>query len=150
VIQWPENVQCEDPTVVKFVRDALSCCASGDYDAYRLLWRWDHRPTSRKHFERQVQAIHRVEVKLLKQVVFLLPDERLDDDPRYVLQAHIKIRDEFRGRGGKLEDRDLVLLIVRDGDQWRFVPAIDEVKAELLGTDDGVRLAPLPGAPTSE
>lgn len=132
---WGPESRCRDESLNAFISQAVRHCVDGNYEEYRLLWRYDHQPTSRRHFESVWGMVEQVEVKALKPLRFRLPNGTLDDQEYYVFQAFITLRDEaVQLAKGRLQDRDVVLLIVRDNGAWRLVPAPAEVRDALAGT----------------
>lgn len=130
-VTWGPESECADPGVNQFVQHAVSRCAARDYEEYRLLWRFDHRPTSRKRFMRLWSAVEQVEIKLVKKLVF--KDELNGDQSavpnRYVFHAFVRIKPEIVEQSdGAVADHDLVLLIVPTTDGWALAPAPKEIK----------------------
>ncbi len=135
-IVWRPHAKCSNPEINEFVEKAVTICASGDYDEYRMLWSYDHQPTSRKRFERLRDAVRIVEVQTVKRLKLRLPDgtflER--ESPEYVLHASVKMTEEAKRRSDdRLADREMILRIVQENGRWRFSPAPREVKEALLG-----------------
>ena len=135
-IVWGSNAKCSNRQINEFVEKAVTVCASGDYDEYRLLWSYDHQPTSRKRFEQLRDAVQTVEIQTVKRLRLRLPDgsflER--ESPEYVLHASVKMTEEAKRRSeDRLADREMILRIVQENGRWRFTPAPREVKEALLG-----------------
>ena len=150
-IVWAPDAKCKNQEVNDFVAKALTVCAEGDYEEYRLLWSLDHQPTSRKRFMQLRDATEEVEVKTIRRLQFRLPDGSMKsmDTPVYVLHAFVALKEEAKQRSERLEDRDLILQVVRRNDAWCFVPAAKEVKESLLaGHADPPATGPPDAVPT--
>lgn len=146
-IVWGSNAKCSNRQINEFVEKAVTVCASGDYDEYRLLWSYDHQPTSRKRFEQLRDAVRTVEIQTVKRLRLRLPDgsflER--ESPEYVLHASVKMTEEAKRRSeDRLADREMILRIVQENGRWRFTPAPREVKEALLGDKPGEPAATTP------
>ncbi len=132
-VHWGPDATCRDEAVNRFVRNAVAAGAAGDYDQYRLLWGIERQPTSRKRFAQLLSAMEHLEVKTLRPVRFrkdgiLVPQ----DQPMYLLHAFLRIKDEAKQRSERLQDRDVVLLVVPEQEHWRFEPAPARVKQAYL------------------
>jgi len=135
-VVWRPQSKCPDPEVNEFVARAVNYCAQGNYEEYRLLWRYDHQPTSRKRFKRMWEAVETVEVKLVKEILYRDANDLIsppNEYPTYVFHAFIKIKSQaLENAEDQLQDRDMILLIVKANNKWHFVPAPDVVKDKML------------------
>ena len=147
-IVWAPGAKCKNHEVNDFVAKALTVCAEGDYEEYRLLWSLDHQPTSRKRFMQLRDAMEQVHVKTIRRLQFRLPDGSMKDmeTPVYVLHAFVALKEEAKQRSERLKDRELILQIVRRNNAWCFIPAAKEVKKSLLAGDSGRAPAAQPAA----
>ncbi len=138
-IAWAPDAKCKNQEVNDFVAKALTVCAEGDYEEYRLLWSLEHQPTNRKRFMQLRDATEQVQVKTIRRLQFRLPDGSMKgmDTPVYVLHALVALKEEAKQRSERLEDRDLILQIVRRNNAWCFIPAAEEVKESLQAGDSG-------------
>ncbi len=148
-IVWAPDAKCKNQEVNDFVTKAMTVCAEGDYEEYRLLWSLDHQPTNRKRFMQLRDATEQVQVKTIRRLQFRLPDGSMKslDTPVYVLHAFVALKEEAKQRSERLKDRDLILQIVRRNDAWCFLPAAKEVKKSVLAGDSGRPPTALPVAP---
>ncbi len=148
-IVWAPDAKCKNQEVNDFVAKALTVCAEGDYEEYRLLWSLDHQPTNRKRFMQLRDATEQVQVKTIRRLQFRLPDGSMKgaDTPVYVLHAFVALKEEAKQRSERLQDRDLILQIVRRNNAWCFIPAAKEVKDSLLAGHSSRPLAAQPAAP---
>ena len=138
-IVWAPDAKCKNQEVNDFVAKAMTVCAEGDYEEYRLLWSLDHKPTNRKRFMQLRDATEQVQVKTIRRLQFRLPDGSMKglDTPVYVLHAFVALKEEAKQRSERLKDRDLILQIVRRNNAWCFIPAAKEVKKSLLAGGSG-------------
>ena len=148
-IVWAPGAKCRSQEVNDFVAKALTVCAEGDYEEYRLLWSLDHQPTNRKRFMQLRDATEQVQVKTIRRLQFRLPDGSMKgaDPPVYVLHAFVALKEEAKQRSERLKDRDLILQIVRRNNAWCFIPAAKEVKDSLLAGHSDPPTAVPPGTP---
>ena len=149
-IVWAPNAKCKNEEVNDFVAKALTVCAEGDYEEYRLLWSLDHQPTNRKRFMQLRDATEQVQVKTIRRLQFRLPDGSMKgmDTPVYVLHAFVALKEEAKQRSERLDDRDLILQVVRRNNAWCFIPAAKEVKNSLLAGAAGRPPVVQPAAPS--
>ena len=148
-IVWAPDAKCKNQDINDFVAKALTVCAEGDYEEYRLLWSLDHQPTNRKRFMQLRDATQKVDVKTIRRLQFRLPDGSMKgmDMPVYVLHAFVALKEEAKQRSERLKDRDLILQIVRRNNAWCFIPASKEVKESLLAGHSSGPPAAQPAAP---
>ena len=155
-IVWAPDAKCQNQEVNDFVAKAMTVCADGDYEEYRLLWSLDHQPTNRKRFMQLRDATKQVQVKTIRRLQFRLPDGSMKgtDTAVYVLHAFVALKEEAKQRSERLKDRDLILQIIRRNNAWCFIPAAKEVKESLLAghasqppavPPDAVPTQPAPG-----
>jgi hypothetical protein len=137
VLIFPKEIHTADPTVNAFVAEAMRTCVSGEYEPFRLLWSADVTPMPRERFENHWQAVERIHVR------------GLEKDPRegsevYAVYADLSLDPEQLPPQHELHDnprRSIVLLIVREHDEWRLNKASKEVRAwmaQKVQAGDGV------------
>jgi hypothetical protein len=127
VVEFPSNVEPEDPTVSAFVRGVIDTCIAGDYNAFRLLWSIKEDPFPRDAFQRGWRAVRRVQIVRIEKF-----RRRAENDIVYGVHAHVIVDPAVRK-----PDRDVVLLIVREDDQWRLIRAPGALRRRFLGPDEG-------------
>ncbi|MCG3137741.1 MAG: hypothetical protein HJJLKODD_01591 [Phycisphaerae bacterium] len=134
-VYWASAATCSDALINQFVRHAVQLCVAGDYDEYRLLWRYDQQPPGRRTFQRLWSAVQRLEIRRVQPIAFRHADGRIDEQPHplFVFHAYIDFRPEAAQSDGRLQDRDMVLLIVKTPEGPYFLPAPDLVRQQLLG-----------------
>ena len=113
LVDFPAELRAADPSVNDFLYEAFQTCASGDYEAFRLLWSVREDPISEQEFIRGWQTDPRVSIKDLKKM------RTPEGATVYAVRALV----EF-DPGAVLEpDRDIVLLLVKENEKWRVAGA---------------------------
>lgn len=115
VVEFPESLQCSDPTVNAFIREALQTCVDGQYESFRSLFGTSYTPTGYEDFERLWKRVFSIRVAGLTQAA--------ENPPRYYMQVGVTYREEDR-RGRS--EREVIVMIYREGDHWRLAPAPSE------------------------
>lgn len=124
---FPDQLRVDDATVNTFVRSALTQCASSDYEAFRSLWTAKQEPISKAEFSEGWDAVRRIEVRALEKVLLAMGDDGKTTEPVYVLLAEVEL--DAAARVGKREPiREIVLMLVREHDQWRLAGAPKEMR----------------------
>lgn len=132
VVVFPEDLLVEDASVNEFLRDAMTVCTTGDYDAFRLLWSARHEPLARDEFERGWQAVLEIRIRALEKVV-LAPDAGSAPAKAqmvYATCANVRL-DPNRLAKEQEPRRQVVLMLVREHDKWRLAWAPKNVQAWL-------------------
>ena len=146
VLVFPHEVQVADPAVNAFLAHAMRTCTSGRYEPFRLLWSTDADPLPRERFEDHWRAVKKIHILALEkdphgqEAYAVCADLFFDPDQ---LPSHHELHDNPR--------RPIVLLIVREHDQWRLAKASKAVRAwmarklksseeEPSGSSDGLDL----------
>ena len=119
---FPPSLEVGDATVNDFVRTAIEACASADYDRFRALWGATEEPFTREQFERGWQTARRIEVHALQPM-----RHPKDGGILYCIHASVELAPQVRE-----PNRDVVLLIVKRGGQWRLARAPDSVRKRVL------------------
>lgn len=120
-IIFPETLRVADEDVNVFVRTTLAQCAGGDYDAFRTLWTAKQDPISREEFQEGWHAVDRIEVQGLQKALLEL-EEGAPRQTVYVMLVVVSL-DPTRKAGKREPLREIVLMIVREHDQWRLAAA---------------------------
>lgn len=140
---FPDALRVADDSVNQFVRTALTQCAKGKYEAFRALWSARRDPISRGEFEEGWHAVHRIEVKGLQKVLLESDPNAKASEPVYVLLVEVAL-DEAARVGQREPLREIVLMLVKEHDQWRLAAAPKEmrdwIKKQSLSQ-------PVPGSP---
>jgi len=133
---FSEEHRADDETVNAFVTHAMTVCASGDYDDFRLLWSVREDPLPRQEFERGWQAVKSIRIRDLQRVI-VAPSDPADDEAidgasdAYAILANVQL-DPDHPAGQRQPDRQVVLLIRREGDRWRLARAPKSVRTWIL------------------
>ncbi len=134
-VVFPADLQADDATVNAMLNDAMSACVDGDYDAFRRLWSAKDDPVPRERFVNHFKTVESMIVRALE----------ADPDPQrqaYAVCVEITFDKEKLPPQHELQAdprRLVVLLIVREQDQWRFAKAPKAVRtwmSEKIGEAD--------------
>lgn len=124
LLVFPDELRVADSTVNTFVTKAMTTCAAGDYEAFRLLWSVREEPLPREEFEQGWHAVQTIKVRALEKVM-------LDADPNagrtepetvYALLAEVSL-DPTQKVGQKEPQRHVVLMLAREHEQWLLAQA---------------------------
>jgi len=110
ILDFPAELHAEDESVNAFVRQVIETCASGDYDAFRLLWSARDDPFPRDQFHRAWQSVQKVKIVSLRP--FRAPETR---ELLYAVRAHVRLDPSVRE-----PERDVTILLVRNGGRWQL------------------------------
>jgi len=155
---FPTEERVEDPGINAFVERAMSACAEGDYDAFRLLWTARKEPLPRKEFESGWKAVQEIRVRALDQVRLASEDDPAgrEGPTVYVLYADIDL-DPAQQAGQRKPHRTVVALVVREHDTWKLAKAPkvvrEWVKQKVQSETDAATAGEVPPAaqlPSSE
>jgi len=124
-LDFPMDLQSADASVNAFVREAMTTCASGEYDAFRLMWSVKTEPLTREEFEKGWQAVQKIRVRALQEVS-LAEDSKTGGEvsqvTAYALLADVEMDPSFRV-AEKEPTREVVLMLSRENDTWRLSKA---------------------------
>jgi hypothetical protein len=120
-IEFPDGLRVDDPTVNEFILKAIETCVSGDYEAFRLLWTARQDPLSEQEFKRGWAAVQKVRIDNIR------PFRTPEGEIVYAARAHVQLDPAEVPE----PDRDIVLLLVKESEQWRLAPAPPSVREEL-------------------
>ena len=121
---FPDELRVDDGSVNELVGRALSACGSEDYEAFRLLWSAKESPLPREEFEQGWHAVVSIRVRGLEKG-FLDADPSAGRDERetvYALLAEVSL-DPAQPAGQKQPQREVVLMLARERDEWRLAKA---------------------------
>lgn len=131
---FPDNLRAEDETVNDFVTDAMTVCASGDYEAFRLLWSVKQDPLPREEFKRGWQAVESIRIRAVERVQLTssqtdaeTPTAGIHNDA-YVVLADVQLNPDHPA-GQREPRREVVLLIRRENERWWLARAPKQVRA---------------------
>ena len=144
MIDFPPSVQADDPAVNAFVREAIGTCVGGDYERFRLLWNVREDPFPRGEFERGWKAVRKVTVVAVQKM--RNPPEGGAFEGKYLYYVHGRVELDASVPDPR---REVLLLIVREGEQWRLARAPRYLRQQVLGEENGEPASPSsrPAAP---
>jgi len=121
---FPDELRVADETVNDFVAKAMSICAAGEYGAFRLLWSVRGDPLPREEFEQGWQAVQNIKVRALEKVMLDADPSagRAESESVYALLVDVSLDPEQRA-GQKKPRREVVLMLIREHEQWRLAQA---------------------------
>lgn len=124
VLIFPEALRTADPAVNDFVTAAMTTCAKGDYEAFRLLWSARETPLPREEFDQGWNAARRIEVRGLRKGILPADREagRENDEAVYALFAEVEFDPTLRV-GQKQPVREVVLMLTLEQERWRIAKA---------------------------
>jgi hypothetical protein len=117
VYTFAPGLERDYPEAAAFVRSFLDVCLAGDYTAYRGLVARSRQPEPRERFEAIYRAMRTVRIDEIEPIVLRdLPS------PAFRVVTAVEFDPEARValRGA---NRDIAILIFREGDDWRMLPA---------------------------
>ena len=104
-VVFPEAVRCDNPAVNAFIANLIEAFRREDYQGYRLMVTRHIEPIGRGDFLKAWQAINRVEVVSIRQVVITEKMRRASDNPLlgavaegpvYLVEGIVNIKPEAR------------------------------------------------------
>ena len=121
MLVFPDEFHVGDETVNAFIRRAMTACASGDYQKFRLLWSAREEPLPRGEYEQGWQAVQEIRMRALQEVILAADSERgrKEDQTVYVLAADVSLDPAHRA-GRKEPIREVVLMVVPEQGSWRL------------------------------
>jgi hypothetical protein len=147
---FPDDLRVADSTVNEFVTKAMTTCAAGEYEAFRLLWSVREDPLPREEFEQGWQAVQTIKVRALE-IVMLDADPnagRTEPETVYALLAEVSL-DPTQKVGQKEPQRHVVLMLTREHDAWRLgrapKPMRDWVKNKIAPASGESAPSTIPG-----
>jgi len=136
VLIFPDSLRVQDESVNEFLSDAMRACISGDYEVFRLLWSAQYDPVTRDQFESAWRAVEKITIAAL---------ERDAQNDSYAVFARVTFDPDQLPRKHELHNdprRDVVLLIIREHDDWRLARAPKPVRKYFVE-----KFAPVEDAP---
>ena len=130
LLVFPGELRVEDESVNEFVVRAMTTCASGDYAAFRLLWSVLQEPLPRDEYKKGWQAVQEIRIRALKEIA-LAPGSQEDpgeSKTAYVVVADVAL-DPSHPAARSQPQRQAVLMIVKEREEWRLAQATKRVRA---------------------
>ena len=122
VLIFPSELHADDESVNDFICQVIDVCASGDYDAFRLLWSIREDPFPQDQFERAWQSVQRVTVTGLRRV-----QRSADRSTLYAVRAVVELDPDVRE-----PRRDVTILLIEENGQWRMTTPPKDLPADLF------------------
>lgn len=125
VLFFPDELHVSDASVNDFVTRAMTVCGSGDYEAFRLLWATHEEPLARRDYEQGWQAVEEIRIQAVEKVQYVRAgDAKEAPHPisGYLIAADVRL-DPLQPTGKRGAGREVVLLMVQEGDAWRLAAA---------------------------
>lgn len=147
IVVFPDELRVSDDSVNAFVEKAMRLCAAGDYEAFRLLWSDRSDPLPRDEFEQGWRAVEAIRVRALNPVILQSDNGASPDgDPNelaFIVLAEVAF-DPSQPAGRREPRREIVLILSREHDEWRFSRAPKEVrkwiKDHVMQAEDRIEL----------
>ncbi|MCB9850901.1 MAG: hypothetical protein H6817_09385 [Phycisphaerales bacterium] len=116
LVVFPESLKTDDPTVNAFIERAIKVSMAEDYESFRLLWSALEQPLGEQEF--------RLGFRAARKITILDVEKRRTRDDEIVYLVHCLIElDPNRipeTRRDVKPQRDVVLLLRKEGEQWRI------------------------------
>jgi hypothetical protein len=117
ILDFPTELHAKDQTVNAFVRQVIETCASGDYDAFRMLWSARDDPFPRDQFHRAWQSVQQVKIVALQPV-----REPATKELAYAVKAHVELDPSVRE-----PERDVTIVLIRESGHWRLTTSLGDL-----------------------
>jgi len=126
---FPDALKVDDTSANAFVERVIQACARGEYDAFRLLWSARDEPLPREEYEEGWQAIQRIEILALQEVLLERGSGAKNGGRELVYAMVMRVALDPAHRAAKDEpERNVVLMLVREHDAWRLSRAPKRVR----------------------
>lgn len=110
VIVFPPDFQCDEPGVPELLKQAVQACTDQDYERFRSFWSAREDPITEKEFIRAWRASPKFDLKELRQM------KTPEGEIVYAVRALVSLDPNEVPE----PERDVVMLIVKEGDAWRL------------------------------
>ena len=124
-VYFPRGFLTPDIKLNKYIEDALSICASGDYDGFRQLFGPSYSPPNKSDFDKIWHNVKSV------QIASIHPDRR-KDPPDYYVHAWVDLRQPDAHHRTR---RDAIVAVKKDEGQWRLFQAPNDFVHRILVAD---------------
>lgn len=124
LLVFPDELRVADESVNSFMTRAMETCAAGDYNAFRLLWSAREEPLTAREFEEGWEAVREIRVRALERVLLAPEPDHAEARPEVVYAAWAAVEFDPAHRAGQVEARrEVILMLVREHDEWRLARA---------------------------
>jgi hypothetical protein len=135
-IKFPAECQQEDRSLNEFVTRVLGICQRGGYDDFCNLFSISEVPPSHDEFKKIWSGVGEIAVRS----IHMAPVRPDDPAPaQYFVHAVVKLR---REDARKRLERDVVVRVFKEMDQWRISGAPKEIVRKVLIADTQPASAP--------
>lgn len=153
VLVFPEALKVADDSVNRALHHAMTVSMSGDYDAFRLLWTAREDPLPRDEFEKGFGAVEEIRIEALEKVMLAGGAQNTGGEAVYAAYATIRL-DPAENLGQSEPERQVVLMLVHEHDNWRLARAPKTMRAWLkekvqVALSEPATVAEQPEAPKS-
>lgn len=123
---FPDQLKTDNVGANEFIRKALESCHTGDYDAFRQLFGVTAEPPEQEQFGHVWKGVQSI------RVAGTYKDDRPDQPPEYYVHVVVQLRQPDRY---DRKERQAVIWLFREGDEWRLAPAPSEIQGRILYAD---------------
>ena len=145
LLVFPDALRVADASVNDFVTRAMTTCAKGDYEPFRLLWSAREEPLPRGEYEEGWHAVQTITVRALEKVM-LAPNakaNRPEGETVYALLVDVSL-DPTHKAGQKKPQRHVVMMLAPESGEWRLARAPTAMRAWIKGKASGADIAAEP------
>lgn len=123
-VKFPPACQQADQALNAFVVRVLEVCEQGDYDGFCQFLGTTERPPTQEAFKRLWGGIREIEVKSVRATE--------GEKPQYFVHAIARLR---KPDSEQRTERDIVIRIYRETDEWRISGAPKEITRKIIAAD---------------
>jgi hypothetical protein len=127
-VEFSPEARSDNQAVNAFVRSAMETCLSGDYEAFRALWRDPEKAFSREQYERGWKRAERIEVHAVRPMRLAADVNATPSEVLYYVHAEVKMAPDVRDG-----NRVVVVILEPHEGGWRLVPAPKRLVERVLG-----------------
>ena len=138
-VHFPDKLRVEDASVNEFILEAIHTCVEGDYEAFRLLWSAKEEPLTEQEFRRGWRAVREVDIQQVRKL------QTPEGEIVYAVRGLVRLDPAEVPE----PNRDIVLLLVKENDQWRIARAPGSVR-QMLAREQSAETKPTAEAPTTQ
>ncbi len=140
--EFAEGLRDEYPEIAGFVQQFIETCLAGDYAEYRRLVSRLHDPESRERFAKIFHALKSLRIEVIEEV-----DIPHIAPPCYAVVSRVEFHPNQKVALRRGENRRIAMLVFREDDEWRMIPAPGEFQP---GEEQPDAPPPEPPAPEVE
>jgi hypothetical protein len=130
-VDFPPSCQQADAKLNAFITQVLKVCEEGDFDGFCQFMGTTERPPSQDDFKRLWHGIGRISVKSVRGTE--------SEPPQYFVHAVARLR---KPDNEKRTERDIVIRVFKEADEWRISGAPKEIVRKVLAADSQPASAP--------